>query len=737
MLIDNKDILIEEIKEDLRYCGFVKGSKISIDFETTKEIQNIVKLDEVLSYDVEYQRYELCTVSETYVKNVDKVYVINKNIISGENQKFYVKNFGWKKAKQLSFDDNIITNGGDLVISDIEIRYGDYVLYDLTIEKNHNFLVNGSLVHNQINISATPTTTITPTNTPTTTPTLTTTPNITPTTTITPSPTPTRTVTRTISITPSITSTIEPTPTITSTPTRTLTPTISVSNTPSISITPSITSTPSPTLTVTPSITSSVTISISPTISVTKTISPSATPNITPTITPTISITPTITPTIPTKTLFQDCSTSSTKIRFSSLNLTFNVNEVYEINGNGFNFFGKVITYAEQGSLYSSTGVSFIGPYVDCPTFCITNEYSTLSGFTGNYKPAGSFNSKIYYTGATFGVVYFKGTEWCLSQSLGGSCIITGKSPCFLEVPDFESSIIYSGYCVTPTPTKTTQANISFDANFSCEIAPTTTPSITRTVTPTNTVTLTPSVSTIYNNINLQLSAYTTNVTVTPSITPSITPTNEVQILGSVTFNMLENRFSRNGGFKVLRDCGSGEYKYTAQDLIFNGNPIQYGDVFKLISQGDIICVTYVRDDTSGFNNLFIDQILSIESSCDSCLIYPIPSVSFTPAPTITMTQTVTPTPSLSSNIVFVFESCGFITPSIKKTHLVQTYPYSSSINVGDVVKDFNLNCWVFLGYFSSNYISSGDFISLKYNGNYFNNYDSNIYINCQSCING
>ena len=185
MLIDNKDILIEEIKEikeDLRYCGFINGSKISVGFETTKEIQNIVKSDEVLSYDIEYQRYELCTVSETYVKNVDKVYVINKNIISGGSQKFYVKNFGWKKANQLSFDDNIVTNSGDLVVADIEIRYGEYVLYDLTVEKTHNFLVNGSLVHNQINVSATPTTTITSTNTPTTTPTLTITPTITPTT---------------------------------------------------------------------------------------------------------------------------------------------------------------------------------------------------------------------------------------------------------------------------------------------------------------------------------------------------------------------------------------------------------------------------------------------------------------------------------------------------------------------------------------------------------------------------
>ena len=50
MLIDNKNILIEEIKEDLRYCGFVNGSKISVDFETTKEIQNIVGNYKIIPY---------------------------------------------------------------------------------------------------------------------------------------------------------------------------------------------------------------------------------------------------------------------------------------------------------------------------------------------------------------------------------------------------------------------------------------------------------------------------------------------------------------------------------------------------------------------------------------------------------------------------------------------------------------------------------------------------------------
>ena len=42
------------------------------------------------------------------------------------------------------------------------------------------------------------------------------------------------------------------------------------------------------------------------------------------------------------------------------------------------------------------------------------------------------------------------------------------------------------------------------------------------------------------------------------------------------------------------------------------------------------------------------------------------------------------PTPSLSSNVVFVFESCGFISQSIKKTQLIQTLPYTEILNVGD-----------------------------------------------------
>jgi hypothetical protein len=414
------------------------------------------------------------------------------------------------------------------------------------------------------------------------------------------------------------------------------------------------------------------------------------------------------------------------------------VGEVYEVNGNGLHFFGQVIAYAEQGTLYSSNGIVFTGPHTVCPSFCLTNEYTLLDGFAGNYKSGGTYNSKIYYTGDTSGFVYYNNSEWCLSNSLGGNCIINGKSPCFSITPDFNSLIIYSGYCVTPTPTPSVINSINFDASFTCEVDISPTPSITRTITPSASLSVTPSTSIVYNgNINLLLSGYTPNLTVTPTRTPSITPTEPIQILGAVTFNMLENRFARNGGVKVLKNCNSGVYYYVSQDLIYNGQPILTGKVLKLNVQGNVICVNYIRDNDNSSTNLFFDEIISVGDSCSTCVISPTPTISITSSVSVTPSQSIMPTPSLSSNLVFVFESCGVISPSIKKSQLVQTQPYAEMLNIGDVVKDFNLDCWIFLGYFNNSYIPSSDFISLTYNGNYFNNYESNIYINCQNCTNG
>ena len=60
--------------------------------------------------------------------------------------------------------------------------------------------------------------------------------------------------------------------------------------------------------------------------------------------------------------------------------------------------------------------------------YCISNTgYPTLDD---TYVAVSDYNSKDYYLGNTNGkFIYFTGSYWCLSDSLGGSCNLQGKYP--------------------------------------------------------------------------------------------------------------------------------------------------------------------------------------------------------------------------------------------------------------------------------------------------------------------
>ena len=198
------------------------------------------------------------------------------------------------KIGQLIFQDNLFLN------DNIDVIYNGFIL-------SGKILGQAFDVYESLDVTQTPTPTITPTitptksitptitptktTTPTNTSTSTSTPTATPTSSITPTPTksPTPTVTTTKSPTPTATATKTPTPSITST--KTPTPTNSVTPTITPSITPS--KTPTQTPTVTPS--NSATPTITPSNSATPTVTPSK--SATPTVTPTNTITPSITPT--------------------------------------------------------------------------------------------------------------------------------------------------------------------------------------------------------------------------------------------------------------------------------------------------------------------------------------------------------------------------------------------------------------------------------------------------------
>lgn len=93
-----------------------------------------------------------------------------------------------------------------------------------------------------------------------------------------------------VDVTPTPTPTLTSTPTLT--PTRTLTPTVTRTQTPTLTISPTVTRTQTPTLTISPTVTSSLTAATTPTQTATLTLTPTPTGSVTPTPTPTPTVIP-------------------------------------------------------------------------------------------------------------------------------------------------------------------------------------------------------------------------------------------------------------------------------------------------------------------------------------------------------------------------------------------------------------------------------------------------------------
>ena len=459
-------------------------------------------------------------------------------------------------------------------------------------------------------------------------------------------------------------------------------------------------------------------------------------------------------------TLFRDCA-SDYKFRFDLESNESNVGDVFNIIGNDFNLYARIVEYGDVGNIMNSEGVVFI-QQEDCPeimevyqvpfnpglspgdaiqNFCVSTQYNTLNTNTGNYSVANVlYDDYVYYTGQTGGFIYFNTDkeQWCLSGTLGGNCLLAGKSPCSGAInPDLYNGIVFSGACPTPTPTLASCDVIDFAAYFNCEILATTTPtpSITPTRTMTPTVTPTPS-RTGGLAVSVGMSAYTytyPNVSVSP--TPSITPTNNIIISGNVTYNVLDKSFAFSGT-RLLTECSTGVIYYAYQDLTFGGIPVVIGQTMRVVVDGQQRCFEYTSDITTvNSSNIYIDNILEVIANCSSCLITPTPTptTSITPTPTVTPTITITPTPS--SGMVYVFQSCLPIGLSGNQSLIIQTQSYQTSLSVNSVIKDVDDNCWSYLGVYSNTYIPPTNVNPITYTGNYFASYTSASFVDCQACL--
>jgi len=296
---------------------------------------------------------------------------------------------------------------------------------------------------------------------------------------------------------------------------------------------------------------------------------------------------------------------------------------------------------------------------MSCPTnYCVRN--TSFSLYDDNFSTNGNYSGYPSWSGSSNGYfIYFKSgtTQWCLSNTLGGSCLLSGKSPCTTECPDLFSSYLSSGTCPTPTPTPTNNCSVlDFESFFDCSPIDFTTS--TPTPTPTKTPSPTPT-TTNYCGI-VKVDADVVSITATPTPTPTVTPTTsrpvnrDCSFSGDVTFNTITTNINCPIS-KQFNDCYDPNIIYTTTDVLVNpaGGEITQYMVFNANVDGNTKCISYIGTtyDIIGGNTITLSTGPLGYSNLGGCTYCqptrtPTPTPSETPPLTPSQTPTVTQTPT-------------------------------------------------------------------------------------------
>jgi len=286
--------------------------------------------------------------------------------------------------------------------------------------------------------------------------------------------------------------------------------------------------------------------------------------------------------------------------------------------------------------------------------YCIYGSFSAITPYNGTYYSAGTYNTKIYWSGLTAGFIFYDTTKWCLSSSLGGTPISYGPEPSLSDCPDLSSTYFSSGVCsITPTPTP------SVTSTQTPTNTPTVTPTKTTTTTPTPTPTVTITASSDYcSSFGVVLTVDQT-VSATPTPTPTATPTPTTvvysPVYGDVTYTINEINFTSPISRKLL-DCISGNYQYTQSLLTYSGGTVTTGQTFTCVVAGQSRCFTYITNEVAS-TTVVITSVNEVIASCAACQ-----PATPTPTPTMTPTPSSTPLPSCNPIVNGLFESfvtCG------------------------------------------------------------------------------
>ena len=320
--------------------------------------------------------------------------------------------------------------------------------------------------------------------------------------------------------------------------------------------------------------------------------------------------------------------------------------------------------------------------YGPCDTeFCLSTNYTCTSVYDGQYTSGGTYNGRPYYTGSTSGTVYYDTTKWCLSNTLGGTCILAGKTPCFSNCPDLDSSFWNTGVCPTPTPTPTPNVcvTVDFNALFDCDY----TPELTVTCeTPTPTPSPTP---TINPCLGVDAFMYVSELSPTPTSTHTTTPTPSIQrnvnVSGSTTYTINDGEF--NCSFvRQITDCDDNAVYFVNQSMrTSGGTEINTGDTFSALVDGAVKCFTYVDNVYNISPTLTLNVLIAKFASCTVCLngTTPTPTPTKTPTPSVTATPTKTPTPTQTSSVTPTSSLTPTPTPTTTSSPTPSLTPFASA----------------------------------------------------------
>ena len=315
--------------------------------------------------------------------------------------------------------------------------------------------------------------------------------------------------------------------------------------------------------------------------------------------------------------------------------------------------------YASGGGAVFNYGLPNIPLFANLPpvvtgctddNFCFNTSFPSLSAYSGNYvKQSTDYNGKNTYSGGTISAatVFYNGNKWCLSTSLGGSCILSGKQPCSTDCPDICDSVFDVSSCPTPTPTTTPTPTPTITPTPS--VTMTNTPTKTNTPTTTQTNTPTPSKSRPAA-VTFTISVTRTSPSPTPTQTPTSTPipTRSVSSSGTSIYEIVNSPFICPGGNKVLTDCATGDEYVVSENISITGTTITRGTIFSAYINGISTCVT-LTDYTDNSSNVVYGGAIAQFVSCINCLTPPTPSV--TPSNTATPTQTPSVTPTITPTV--------------------------------------------------------------------------------------